>query len=209
MDENRSPELKPRAMRNSADDCVALDSASGNWPKPKRMRICSKRLAPRTGSSALATQRPASTSVNLSPWWIGLATSPGSIRSTKLRTCSGGCVRDGVGRVCFEIRRSQKIKTAPISRGRIGLNSNLRTTSFSSEQPFSLQAPFSSLRSSSIDSPFTSNFASLERARLCPLYKVVSPESQEKNATNHVPSILRLAPRTREKLYKRNQVELF
>jgi hypothetical protein len=41
------------------------------------------------------------------------------------------------------------------------------TTSFSSEQPFSLQALSSSLRSSSIDSPFTSKFASHLRDRGC------------------------------------------
>jgi hypothetical protein len=43
----------------------------------------------------------------------------------------------------------------------------LLTTSFSSEQPSSSQAPFSSLRSSSIDSPFTSRFAPLIRERGC------------------------------------------
>jgi hypothetical protein len=44
---------------------------------------------------------------------------------------------------------------------------SLLTTSFSSEQPFSLQALSSWLRSSLIDSPFTSKFAPLMRERGC------------------------------------------
>jgi hypothetical protein len=78
-----------------------------------------------------------------------------------------------------------QIKTAPIARGRVVEFAPIGAccaTSFSSEQPSFSQAPFSWLRSSSIDSPFTSDYAPLiPRARLCPLYKILCVESQEKN----------------------------
>jgi hypothetical protein len=119
---------------------------------------------------------------------------------------------------------AHQIKTAPITRGRVVKIAPIgacRATSFSSEQPSFSQAPFSWLRSSSIDSPFTSDYAPLiPRARLCPLYKIVCVESQEKNegaslagerraAREPAFSPRRGAPLARFCVKKRSRVELF
>ena len=68
-----------------------------------------------------------------------------------------------------------------LGAGWIELELSAVTTSSSSEQPFSLRALSFWLRSSSIDSPLHQVARFMMTARLCPLYKVVCVQSQEKN----------------------------